>query len=62
MQFDVSGAVGMFAKVAMLVVVAGGVAIGVGLYLRDMPKPRKMAAINLTFALVLIVGGLIVLR
>ncbi|KRG64254.1 hypothetical protein ABB26_08720 [Stenotrophomonas humi] len=62
MQFDVSGVVGMFAKVAMVVVVAGGVAIGVGLYLRNMPKPRKMAAINLTFALVLIVGGLFVLR
>ena len=61
MEFDVSGPVRAFSSLAVLVVVAGVIAIATGLAAGAMPRRRKKALVNLVFALVMLVGALIIL-
>lgn len=61
MQEALAPVVRIFVNMAILVVVAGAISIGVGLYFRDMPKRKKMATINLVFALVMVVGAFFIL-
>lgn len=61
MQFDVSSVVRIFVSLGVLVVVAGAVAVGVGLVASGMPRKRKMALVNLVFACVMIVGAIFVI-
>lgn len=61
MGFDVSGPVRVFTSLAVLVVIAGVIAILVGLGASGMPRKRRMALVNLTFAAVMVLGAFIVL-
>lgn len=61
MHFDVSGPVRMFWSLAILVAIAGVVAIAVGILSGSMPRKRKQALVNVTFALVMLLGAFVVL-
>ena len=60
-MFDVSGPVRIFSSLAVLVVIAGVIALAAGLAAGSMPKRRKKALVNLVFAVVMLAGGLIII-